>query len=546
MRTRLSLVRAAGGGLLALAWRPAAALAGRARHGPQLRALRVGNGASPWAGDSRFLATLSPGRRAGRAVVRFRLDEPAQVTVEAVATERRGTRTVWSRTQSLGTGEHEVVWTPRGSLEPRTYLLRTTVRGAEGGVSVYGERRGPRAPVARVLGIDASFVRRSYQPSQRARLRIEADAVELMVQIFRNGPEAISTNSAYELSGVPVSEPVRLDWRVRRGTRNAALVWIGDWPSGLYYARLTSGDGRVGFAPFVLRPKRLGTSRVAVVLPTNTWQAYNFRDANGDGWGDTWYAGGSPPVALDRPFLHRGVPPRFKKHDRAFLRWLARTRREVDMLADDDLERIASGERLRILYDLVVFPGHSEYMTEHAYDVVERYRDLGGNLLFLSANNFFWKVEKRGREMRRIDLWRSLGRPEARLVGAQYLANDDGGRQAPFVVRRPGRVPWLWDGTELADGSTFGEFVGGFGTEIDAVGRQSPRGTTVVAEIPDLFGRGYTAQMTYYETAAGARVLAAGALDFGGAVMHWPMRRILQNAWNRLAPHDQRLSHDQQ
>ena len=51
----------------------------------------------------------------------------------------------------------------------------------------------------------------------------------------------------------------------------------------------------------MLRPKKLGKTRVAVVVPTNTWQAYNFRDADGDGWGDTWYQGGSPPVRLDRP-----------------------------------------------------------------------------------------------------------------------------------------------------------------------------------------------------------------------------------------------------
>jgi hypothetical protein len=341
-----------------------------------------------------------------------------------------------------------------------------------------------------------------------------------------------------------VSQPVRLDWSRHRGTRNAALVWIGDWPSGLYYARLDAADGRVGFAPFVLRPARLGTARTAVVLPTNTWQAYNFRDANGDGWGDTWYAGGSPPVVLDRPYLHRGVPPRFKLHDRAFLRWLSLTRREADVLSDDDLEAVDSGDRLRRLYDLVVFPGHSEYVTEHAYDVVERYRDLGGNLLFLSANNFFWKVERRGRELRRVGLWRALGRPEAGLVGVQYLANDDGGRQGTFVVRAAESTPWLWEGTGLVNGSTFGEFVGGFGTEIDARTRASPRGTRVVAEIPNLFGRGYTAQMTYYETAAGARVFAPGALDFGGAVTLWPMRRILQNLWNRLAPPDQRFDVD--
>ena len=66
----------------------------------------------------------------------------------------------------------------------------------------------------------------------------------------------------------------------------------------------------------------------------------------------------------------------------------------------------------------------------------------------------------------------------------------------------------------------------------------------MVAEIVDIFGPGITAQMTYYETAAGARVLPAGALDFGGTVTFWPMRRILQNAWNRLAPAEQRFTSD--
>ena len=48
-------------------------------------------------------------------------------------------------------------------------------------------------------------------------------------------------------------------------------------------------------------------------------------DRDGDGWGDTWYAGGNPPVELDRPYRDRGVPPRFKAYDRAILRWLLRT-----------------------------------------------------------------------------------------------------------------------------------------------------------------------------------------------------------------------------
>ena len=58
-------------------------------------------------------------------------------------------------------------------------------------------------------------------------------------------------------------------------------------------------------------------------MPTNTWQAYNFRDADGNGWGDTWYAkGAQSTAALGRMFIRRGVPPQWRKYDVGFLRWL--------------------------------------------------------------------------------------------------------------------------------------------------------------------------------------------------------------------------------
>ena len=40
--------------------------------------------------------------------------------------------------------------------------------------------------------------------------------------------------------------------------------------------------------------------------------------------------------------------------------------------------------------------------------------------------------------------------------------------------------------------------------------------------------------MTYYETAAGARVFAAGTLDFGGSVAFWPVTRMLENLWQHM------------
>ena len=54
---------------------------------------------------------------------------------------------------------------------------------------------------------------------------------------------------------------------------------------------------------------------------------------------------------------------------------------------------------------------------------------------------------------------------------------------------------------------------GDFGIEIDATAPSSPTGTTMLAQIPNGYRPGFTAQMTYYETAAGAKVFAAGAFS---------------------------------
>ena len=132
-------------------------------------------------------------------------------------------------------------------------------------------------------------------------------------------------------------------------------------------------------------------------MPTNTWQAYNFRDGDGNGWGDTWYAKGAQSTAtLGRMYIRRGVPPQWRKYDVDFIRWLHATGKQPEFLTETDLESIRTAEELIRLYDFVVFPGHTEYVTRHEYDLMRNYRDLGGNLAFLSANNFFWQVQLQG------------------------------------------------------------------------------------------------------------------------------------------------------
>jgi hypothetical protein len=350
--------------------------------------------------------------------------------------------------------------------------------------------------------------------------------------MLRSGPEAEPTYANGEIKGNAMGAAT-VDWRAFRDHASPVPVPIGaDWPTGVYAARLDADDGRAGFAPLIVRPAS-PQRRVAVAMPTTTWQAYNFYDADGDGWGDTWYARWrTRSIDTTRPHAGRGVPYRYRSYDLAFQHWLAQTGTAVDTYADEDLERFASAAALRAAYDLIVFPGHTEYVTARLYDLVQGYRDLGGNLVFLSANNFFRRVDRSGRRLTLVDEWRDLGRPESELLGVQYIAGDRGERHAPFTVVGADAVPWAFEGTGLGNGSQFGLY----GIEIDARSPVSPANVQVLATIPDLFGTGRSAEMTYYEHASGAQVFSAGALNFGGQVLLWPATaRLLANVWQRLA-----------
>jgi hypothetical protein len=516
------------------------------RTAPQLLRMAIGNGGVPFLGDTSRLTTVSPNGDGFRdsAVVAFTLSEPATVTLDVTRTSTEPGTPVYTFTQSFGRGRQSLRWTPSATLNPRTYLLLITVEDRAGNRRTYGATtaradESAAAPVVRIQGVDAGFTRPSYAPGQDALLRIATDAPSLQLRVFRSGPEQVPTYEDNVMRGVEVDTgPVTLPWTRYRDAAQGIRFRVPDLPSGLYFAQLTAPDGRVGYAPFVIRPAQLGTNRVLVVLPTNTWQAYNFYDADGNGYGDTWYAG-SPnrTVDLARPYITRGVPPRFHRYDLGFLHWLAWTGKKVDYVSDSDFAYVTDGGALAQAYDLVVFEGHEEYVTEHQYDVVQQYRDAGGNLIFLSANNFFWRVDKTDQVLRRTLQWRQLGRPEAALVGIQYVANDRGEKQGSYVVEHADAVPWLWENTELVDGSTLGDFVGGYGIEIDQTSGDSPPQTLVLAEIPNLLGPGLTAQMTYYETPAGAKVFAAGTLDFGGSATFWPVRRVLENLWaHMIAP----------
>lgn len=531
---------------------PASARAGSSTE--LVRSLNVANGGKPYGGDSPLLTTLSPVGPSGRttATVRLGLTRLAHVRLDVInrnapgvhaVTAEGGTAGAAASSQTLvdqqfGRGAHTFAWTPDATVKPGTYSLVLTLTDTAGKRTVYGAASPAHpklqpAAIVRVLGLDAACSQRSYRAGDVAEITLAADANTIQAQLYWAGPEQVPTYANDELNGVAVGDPVTLDWHANLNAPASFGMSVGAWPSGVYFVRIESDDGRLGFAPFIIRPAA-PSARVAVVMPTNTWQAYNFYDGDGDGFGDSWYVTwATKSIDLSRPHLRRGVPYRFRSYDLAFLHWLARTGKQADFYSDEDLVLFATGDDLRKAYDLVIFPGHEEYVTAHAFDVVERYRDVGGNLAFLASNNFFRRVERRGDQLELVGLWRDLGRPGAALLGNEYRASDRGNHQSSFVVTAEGAASWAFAGTGLTAGSSFGRF----GIEIDATASSSPPGTQVLAEIPNALGPGLTAQMTYYETAAGAKVFSAGVLNFGGESLLWPeTQRLLENVWQQLAP----------
>ncbi len=381
----------------------------------------------------------------------------------------------------------------------------------------------------------AGFEARSYKPGQVALLQIDGGTTNrVTLQFFLAGATVRHGRGGWDKTtfGKPVSAPRHLR-RPANGPWLARLRLGSTWPSGDYVARLR-WHGHTDYAPFILRPTTLGTAPVLVIEPTNTWHAY---DNLG---GDSWYLNSNVhTVDLTHPFtandirgaqVPAGLPEQFWRLDLGFLRWYWPSGFRADFFSDDDLENIKSAAQLS-RYSLIVFAGHEEYTTAHVYGLITQYRNAGGNLAFLSANNFFYRVQVDGNTMTGRTRWRDIGRPEAALVGEQYVGwDEDKYANHPYHVVDTAAAPWLFAGTGLHDGVKFGNY----GIEIDEPNGSSPRGTHVLAVIPHEFGPHKPAKMTIYRVGR-STVFDAGAFNFGASA-HWPsVSRLVDNLWSRLS-----------
>ncbi len=324
----------------------------------------------------------------------------------------------------------------------------------------------------------------------------------------------------------PVTGEARPGWPV-----TDALPIPGDWVSGYYVARLLPTDGSgSGTVPFVVREAQERRSPILVVVPVNTWQAYN-------SWGgkslydfNSTSGARANHVSFDRPYSwdQPGNQP-VSSWELPLLRFLEREGLDVSYATDVDVDR---DPELLVRHRLVLIAGHDEYWTKTMRDGYEGARDRGTNLAFMGANAAYWQVRYENGSTTMIGykspadpepsqalesvLFRDLtpSRPECALLGVQHY---EGSYQWPRGDYLVGAAEHRWfAGTGLSASSTVAGIVS---REHD----QIPGSGSCIPHLSVLFHHEGTdplerSEAVTYTAGSGARVFASGSLEFSWAL----------------------------
>lgn len=305
------------------------------------------------------------------------------------------------------------------------------------------------------------------------------------------------------------------------------------WGSALYAWELASPGGVRRHVPFVVRPAA-PVERVAFLLPTNTYNAYN-------NWGGhNQYSrggdGGRRHVTFLRPSTATPVEPTGRiEHtlysDLFLVRWLASEGIRYDCYADHDLE--ADGTWLGH-YDVLVLGSHPEYWSELMRQRLVDYLAAGGHVINTGGNGLYERMSypnattaQHRHATGRRDEYHVAGMSESQVLGVEL--------SPAYMDFHPYRVVSdhpLLAGTGLAVGDRFGQVAhngAASGWEVD----RTPPGLAGVEHIARGDNPAGGADMVLVRKPNGGWVFSASSMSFNGALPHdAAVRRILRNAFD--------------
>jgi hypothetical protein len=302
----------------------------------------------------------------------------------------------------------------------------------------------------------------------------------------------------------------------------------------------------------IARPRE-ASAQIAYIVPINTYHAYN-SSGGGGYYNDPIHRvpatkcvsllrpGGGLGAQLGEPtdpYDPRSPRQQFTHWDAKFIRWLREEGIACDFYTDHDLHR---GTDLQLdQYRCMLSVGHHEYWSVEMRERVSAFIAKGGHLAMFSGNSCFRPIDFGDAPIdgdfklmnRLAENWPDYN--ESALIGLSY--GYGGGKYGEWKRLRGGWIRrereavgytvrqaehWVFDGTGLQDGQTFGAQDRLVGYEVDGVPPES-NGFVTLADTPQL--------KDWEMSGAGAMGLfrphAEGGFVFNGGTTDWA--RVLGN-----------------
>ncbi|WP_406695296.1 N,N-dimethylformamidase beta subunit family domain-containing protein [Singulisphaera sp. Ch08] len=318
------------------------------------------------------------------------------------------------------------------------------------------------------------------------------------LEIFRmgyyggRGARLVTTIGPLEGKTQPTPQPAEKNLHECRWEASTRLKIPADWLSGVYLGRLTTvSEGNEAYwqsyVVFIVRDER--PADILFQCSDNTWQAYNT-------WPNKYSVythpkGGQGPwadVSFDRPYgreaQHSGVvndpltvgSGEFLPFEFPLAYWLEQHGYDVTYCSNSDLLSPDRGLKCKAFLSV----GHDEYWDIRQFRSVEKMRDEGVNLLFLSGNTMCWVTPFRegytgqsnrimfrggpygaendyavGRE-RDHGPFPHRGPDEGLLMGARNIDPVNGG--GDWIITKPEH--WMFAGTNVKQGDRIPGLIG--------------------------------------------------------------------------------------
>jgi len=335
-------------------------------------------------------------------------------------------------------------------------------------------------------------------------------------------------------------------------SKTATLAVPSSWVTGAYLAKLSASSGNKSYIFFVVRNDG-GHEAIEVQTSVTTYQAYNAYGGislyTNTTNGSVYKYAHATKVSFDRPFdpNDSNGAGHFLYAEYSFIRWAESQGYDLTYATDVDTH---SNVNPLTNHQAFLSVGHDEYWSMGMRTNVQNAINSGVNVGFLGANDMYWQIRfepNANGVADRVQVgykdtaifntapgpdpmfgvnnaivttnWRDtpVNMPENAVIGVMYdgqVSNNN----YPYVVQNASN--WVYTGTGLSNGNSVPGIVG---YEFDKVWNNgaTPAGLTALSNSPVCCsdtqwdtGGNSTSQATIYTAPSGARVFAAGSIDW--------------------------------